>query len=403
MANYYEFIVPTGVIVPDTSTLLTDVQDEYKVTFGANLNVSASTPQGLLITTETLARAGVIANNAQLANQINPNEAGGVYLDALLALLNSRRTPASFTLVLCDLTGVPGTIIPSGSLAKNSATGELFALISQITLAVDGTGSGVFQAVNSGAVSAEANTVTAVFSAVLGWETVNNPTAGTPGTVTQSDEQAKNFRVVTLAGRSTALAEAMITAVNLVNGVTSATFRENVAPTTQVIDGVTMVGHSLYMCVDGGTDLDVATAMASKKSGGCAYNNGAGIPVSVPVTQPFSGQVMDILFDRPTPVPILVRATVKANAAIQDPVNTVRNAILDYVAGNLAGEPGLKIGTPVSCFELAGAINIESPTIFVQNLEISLFSPVNYSNNTIPISIFQRASITPSAISVILL
>lgn len=404
MANYYQFITDTGTIVPDTSTLLTDVQNEYKLAFGQNLNVSASTPQGLLITIETLARAGVIANNAQLANQINPNIAGGVFLDAILALMGSKRTPASYTLVTADLTGVPGTIIPSGSLAQNAATQELFALISQVTL--DGTGNAVgnFQAVNSGEISADVNTLTIVYSAVLGWETINNPAAAaTIGTDTQTDEQAKNFRIVTLAARSTSLAESMITNLFLTAAVNSLTFRENVSNVTQVIDGVTMVSHSLYACVDGGLDLDVANSMAAKKSGGCAYNNGAGIPVTVQVAVPFSGQVMNILFDRPTLIPILARATVKANTAIQDPVNTVKDAIMAYVNGQLAGEPGLTVGMPVSPFELAGAVNIAAPTIFVQNMEISLFSPVSYTNNTLSIQIFEKAFITRSSISVILL
>lgn len=403
MANYYQFIIDTGTIVPDTSTLLTDVQNEYKLAFGQNLNVSASTPQGLLITIETLARAGVIANNAQLANQINPNIAGGVFLDAILALMGSKRTPASYTLVTANLTGVPGTIIPSGSLAQNAATQELFALISQVVLDSGGNGIGNFQAVNSGEISADINTLTIAYSAVLGWETVNNPVAATViGTDTQTDEQAKNFRIVTLATYSSSLAESMITNLFLTAGVNSLTFRENVSDITMVIDGVTMISHSLYVCVDGGLDIDVANSMVAKKSGGCGYNNGAGIPVTVQVVVPFSGQIMNILFDRPTLIPILVRATVKANAAIQDPVNTVKDAIMAYVKGQLAGEPGLTVGTSISPFELAGAVNIQAPTIFVQNMEISLASPINYVNTTIPIQIYQKASITKSSIAVIL-
>ena len=36
-------------------------------------------------------------------------------------------------------------------------------------------------------------------------------------------------------------------------GVTSLTFQENVAATTQTINGISMVGHSIYACVQGGT------------------------------------------------------------------------------------------------------------------------------------------------------
>ena len=86
MTNVYDYVATTGVIVPDTAVIQTQVQDEYLAAFGSDLNISPSTPQGILITTETLARSSVADNNATLANQINPNESGGIFLDALLAL-----------------------------------------------------------------------------------------------------------------------------------------------------------------------------------------------------------------------------------------------------------------------------------------------------------------------------
>jgi len=163
-----------------------------------------------------------------------------------------------------------------------------------------------------------------------------------------------------------------------------------------------MIGHSIYACVDGGSNTDVANVLLNKKSGGCAYNNGAsGNPQSVSVTVPFSGQVMDILFDRPDIIQILVQVTVKNNSALQDITDLVKQAILDYAAGNINGDSGLQIGTSVSPFELAGAINIEQPSIFVTNLEIAYagMSPV-FGTSTLAISIFQKAQIMGSSISV---
>src|SRR4051794_38182998 len=93
----FQYINATGVILPDTSGLLSDVQDEYKAVFGADLVVTPDTPQGVLVSAETLARTQVVQNNAALANQINPSIAGGVFLDALLALTGMQRTPASPT------------------------------------------------------------------------------------------------------------------------------------------------------------------------------------------------------------------------------------------------------------------------------------------------------------------
>lgn len=399
----YKYINQTGVIVPDTSTLLTDVQNEYLAVFGTDLVTTPNTPGGLLIAAETLARANVLANNSQMANQINPNQSGGIFLDALLALLGSSRIAQTYTTVTANLTGVPGASIPAGSQAQNSVTLDIYTLQSTVVLNGSGLGTGIFKAVNPGPLAVAIGNLTIIVTGIVGWETITNPAAGTPGTYTQSDTQAKNFRLQTLAVQSSSLAEAIITALYLKAGATSVAFQENTFSTTQVINGVTMPPKSIYACVAGGSPTDIANALVSKKSGGCAYSNGAGTPISVSLTVPFSGQVMNILFDRPTQIGILVRATVKSNPSIQDPVNTVKKAIKDYVNGNLLGEPGFVIGESVSAFELAGAVNIEAPTIFVQNMEISLVSPIDYSNTTIPIEIFQQAFTNDSFISVVLI
>src|ERR1700753_1714778 len=113
----YQYILPTGTVVPDTSGLLSDVQSEYRAVFGADLIVTPDTPQGVLIAAEALARTEVVNNNAALANQINPNIAGGVFLDAIGFLTGIQRTAATSTVVPnVTLSGVPGTVIAAGTL-----------------------------------------------------------------------------------------------------------------------------------------------------------------------------------------------------------------------------------------------------------------------------------------------
>jgi len=223
------------------------------------------------------------------------------------------------------------------------------------------------------------------------------------GTTTESDSNAKIRRKFTLALQATNIAEAITSAVYKTAGVHSLFFRENNADVTQVIDGVTMIAHSIYLCVDGGSDLDVAQSINRTKGGGCSYNNGPGTAVSVPVTNQYSGQVVNVLFDRPLLVQILVRATVGINQAIEDPASAVRQAIVDYSNNMVPGTTGLIVGADVSCFELSGAVNRESPELFVQNMEISLVFPLSFSNNSIPIAGWQKAVIEQSSITVILI
>lgn len=403
MADVYNFIVPNGVITTDAEQIGLEVQQEYKDAFGEDLVVTPNTPQGVLITAETLARISVADNNASLANQINPNEAGGTFLDAILALTGSQRTPASSSTVIGQLTGVAGTFIPEGSQARESVNGELFQTTAAVTIGTGGTASVQFAAVNTGPIACDAGDLTQIVSDILGWETVTNAAAATLGQETQSDVAARLFRRNTLASQGSSLAGAIIAALYETEGVKSLTFRENVANAPDTIDDVLMAAHSMYACVDGGTDQAVAQAIMSKKSGGCNFSNGGSSnPVDEIVIVPFSEQSIHVLFDRPDIIQILVRATVKVNTSIQNPENAVKQAILDYAAGLLDGEAGLIVGQSVSSFELAGAVNREYPGIYVQNMEISLASPVSYGNAEIPIKIYEKATITESSITVII-
>src|ERR1700722_17271368 len=115
----YNYVTISGTIIPDTAQNRAAVIQEYKSAFGDDLITTANTPQGVLINMEVLSRDGIARNNATLANQINPNLAGGIYLDALLALTGSKRNKQTFSYTLANLTGEPFTNIPAGVTAKN--------------------------------------------------------------------------------------------------------------------------------------------------------------------------------------------------------------------------------------------------------------------------------------------
>lgn len=386
VADLYNYVVPTGLIVPDTTDPVTGIQAqvtaEYVAAFGLDLITSPNSPAGLLIVAETMARTAVIDNNAALANQINPFLAGGVYLDALMALTGVQRIPVQYSLVAATITGVPGTFLAAGSLAAETVNQQQFALVSSVTIPVGGIVSGQFQAVLPGAITCGAGDLTQIISNILGWETVTNPAAATVGAQAQPDLGARQLRVNALFAQGASLAGAIIANVELVPGVNSMTFLENVAATTQTIDGVTMISHSMYACVSGGTDLAVATAIAQKKSGGCSYNNGASSsPKSIPVTQPISGQIINVLFDRPDMIPVIATVTCMRGTAVTPDLNLSIQAACYNWAEGVNGIPGnLTVGANLTSFELAAAITAAIPGIYISNIQVSTASPVSYSN-----------------------
>lgn len=396
MANAYQYLTDSGVIVADTAVTREQVENEYKAAFGDDLDVSPETPQGVLITAETLARDAVIRNNAALANQINPNMAGGIFLDAILALTGTRRDPAERSTVTATLTGVAGTIVPAGVIAATT-DGDQFALTSTVILDSSGNASGNFQCLLFGPVLVPSGALNTIVSGVLGWESVTNTDAATPGRAEQSDEQARAFRRNALAIQGQSTAEAITSGLYATDNVKSLQFRENVTNATATIDGISLVAHSVWVCVDGGTDADVAATLLRKKSAGANWNGS----VTVNVTEAASGQVYPVKFERPTPVAVLAKVTIKAGASLADPISAVKDAVITYATGGEAAEPGFTVGTDVSAFEIAGAINRQYPAIFVVKCEVSLASSVAWSTDTIDLALDEIATITAGGVTVV--
>lgn len=396
----YENLTSAGVIVADTSDVLETVENEFRAALGDDLDVSPSTPQGLLIAAETAARQAVLRNNAALANQINPDIAGGIFLDAIAQLTRLDRDPATFTLIRSvTVTGQPSTLLPAGSRARVGVDGPEFVSVSGVEIPALGSAVVDFQAVESGATVVGVGELdTIVDGGALGWETVNNTLAGETGQAEQSDLSFRTLRRNTLALQGVSLAEAITSALYDVEGVRSLQFRENVTDAPQTIDGIDLDPHSVWACVDGGTDATVAAALLKNKSLGAAWNGAT----SVPVVEPASGQTYTVLFDRPDILDVQVRVTLSQGSATVNPGVAVPEAILAYANGDgeTFGEPGLGVGDSVSPFELASAVNILHPGLFVRKVEVALVGDP-WSTDELLIGLDEKASLTAGSITVV--
>ncbi|OTA14589.1 bacteriophage protein [Xenorhabdus vietnamensis] len=228
MADYH-YITRQGVMVPDTADLRREVENDFYAAFGQDIDLSPETPQGVLVTMETENRDAMVRNNAELANQINPDIAGGVFLDAIWALMGGSRFVATRSyLSNVEFGGVPETIIPKGAQAE-SVTGALFETISTLIIGKNGKTTGDMRAVLFGAVECKAGHLERVASSVLGWETVNNPTHAVVGRESESDISARRRRKQTLAKNTVSVGEAITSSLYALEGVNSLSFRENYA------------------------------------------------------------------------------------------------------------------------------------------------------------------------------
>lgn len=394
----YQYLTNAGVVIPDTGSILTEVENEFKAVFGDDLVVTPDTPQGVLIAAETAARKAVVNNNAALANQINPDVAGGAFLDAIWALMGGQRTVATRSTVYATLSGVPGAIISAGAQAKTTG-GDLFELIDLATIGQGGTVDAQFQSVEYGPIPCPAGALATIVDNVIGWETVSNSAAASLGSETQSDMSARRDRRNTLAFYGAALPEAIVSAVYSVPGVTSVAFRENITNLPQEIDGVTLKPHSIYVCADGGADGDVAGAILANKPLGAGMNGDS----LISVTEPVSGQKYNVQFQRPEYVPVLVRVTVRQGGSIADPRASVVDAILRFASGELTSDSMIGICDDVNPWELSGAINQAYPSIYVAMIEVKKAGGNDFQSSPLAIDLWQRAVFSEQSIQVLTL
>lgn len=396
MAEGYQYINDSGVIIADTDEVKSDVQTEWKDALGQDLILDDHTPQGQLIDAETLARTNVMRGCAQLANQINPNIAGGVWLDAICSWLDIYREPATHTLMAgCVLTGTANTLIPAGSRARTK-NGDVAESLAAIRLSSSGTGTVDFQIVETGPVSVPAGSLAVIVDTILGWETVTNPEAGVLGQDRQSDASLRTVRNQRLANNSISTREAIVSAMYGVSGLQSMQFRENISSLTATIDGVTMKPHSIWVCVYGGESTAIAEALLRCKTDGAAWNGST----TVNVKDSASGQTYPVQFQRATPVPLKIRVTANEGSSSADLTSAIITAITDYAAGEIDGEPGFVVGEDISPFEISGAINIQQPGIFVRKVEIGSSSS-DFSATVFAIAAGQIGTISEDNITVV--
>jgi uncharacterized phage protein gp47/JayE len=401
MANtVYQYIDNTGTILADTSTVLTDVQNEWRTAYGSDISVTPDTDQGKMIAAETSARVAVANNNAVVANQINPNFAGGIFLDAICALLGLTREPATFTIVPAVLSGQPLTIIPAGIQARGTSTGIIFTSSAQVQLDNSGNANVDFTCIQSGPVQCPENDLT-VLTSVLGWETITNSSATVIGQLEQSDDSLRALRNQALALQGISTPEAQASSLAAVPGVLSFKYQENYEDTPVTKNGILLKANSVWACVDGGSFTDVAMSLFTNKTDGAGWNGA----ITVPVTDPTTGSVYNIQLDVTTTVPLICQVTCRQGTSTDDLTTAIPNAVLAYQAGLVPGQPGFVTGLNASPFEISLACGSQIEGINIAQVKIAKLADGfgALSTNEVPILWTQKATITFSSITVVII
>lgn len=392
----YQFITDRGVIVPDTADSRERVIELFRSAFGNDIDTDPSTPSGLLITMFTEQRDAVARNNAALANQINPDIATGVFQDAIFGFTGGQRRPATRSIINgVTLTGDAGTIVPAGTIAR-TINGDQFQSVSQVTLNVMGTAKVDFIAIEYGPVECGAHELQTIATSVLGLIGIDNDTGAVVGRKAETDSQVRRRRRETLAIQSMSTPEAIRSRLGNIETVRSHQFLENYTDESVVKRGITLKPNSVWACVEGGTDAEIAAALHDSKTMGAGYNGA----VQYDIVDPRSLVPYPVAFDRPREVALLIRITVRASSL--DAQNLIPDLVMNYVNGELEGDVSFVVGVDVSPWEISGAINQQEPLISVQKVELSLVGSGVWSSNVYGLDIDQVARTQRSSITVVI-
>lgn len=396
----FSYITDTGTVTPDTADTRNLVVSEFRTALGSDLITDDETPEGVLINAETSARQSVAANNALLANQVNPDLAGGVFLDAIAALTGGTRRAATSSTVIATVAGQANTEIPAGSRAATTA-GDEFETVDVTTIPVSGSVETLFTAVNSGPVVAESGQLTRIVTQVLGWETVNNTLNAVPGQLQESDAELKTRRRRELALQARSVTEAIMARVSAVSGVKSLQIRENPEGAPATIDGLALPPHSVWVAVEGGASADIAQALLESKTAGAAWHGSE----KLAVVDRFSQQSQDVSFSRFTEVPITIRLMVRTTTAGESATTAIRNTVLEWSLGQIEGFKGLPGGQDVLPFDISAVIVSRNTGQLVESVEVARVpesgNPV-YQTKSLTIGITEIARVVAGRIVVVL-
>ena len=389
----YDYIKETGVIVADTSTIKDEVEAEYKSDFGDDFVIDDTSPQGVMANAEVIQRRGLMEQCAEIANQINPDFSTGTHLDSIwsltAAITGVRRTKEKTTIAGVSLTGVSGEVVDAGTVLL---AGDVeFATASDVTL-TSGTVTVDVASVEYGdfiVAIGELNSIKQ--GAPFGLETVNNTSASVAGRLDEKDPASRLRRKDTLALQGVGTTPAIKSALNNVAGVKSISYLENKTKADATIDGIFLLANSIYVCVDGGIDLDIAEALHKSKGGGSAYNGSETVVYR---------QDHTVTFDRPTELQRWIRVTIKPTT-VTNPSAVIKAAAVDYASGNIAGENGFVVGSDVSPFEIAAAINSVSSGLFISLVEVSA-DGTTYQSSVMSTDLDEVARTSSSQVSVVI-
>jgi len=332
----------TGMSADDTATIRQSIVDDWNAVFSdetATLNTESESPAGQIIDSEAVLVTAKDSEFLELANQFNPKTASGIFQDAIGAIYFMARKVAQPTVVTCQLTGLYGTTIPAGSMIQND-DGIKLTSVGVVTIGADGTAEVEFQTVDAGPITIAAETCNKIITVIAGWDTVTNASAGVPGQLIETRQEFEKRRALSVANNSHGSRLSLQSSLAALDGVVDCLVLENKTNETITKQGVSLISHSVAICIYGGSNDDIAETIYNKLDAGCGTNGST----SVTYTDA-DGTVNTYQIVRPTATDIYISVEINQTSTTPSTIiNDIKNAVYNDFYGQDANSGNTRRG-----------------------------------------------------------
>lgn len=227
--------------------------------------------------------------------------------------------------------GIDGTFIPKGSRIRNTEDGLMWATNNAVTIQ-NGSVDVAVTCVVDGAIQASANKLTQIVDVVGGWTSVTNKASAVVGYDEESTKDLRIRRNKSVAKPGSNQVDSLYGEIANVDDVKFLKIYEN---KESAPDSNGLSSHSVAIYVEGGTNENVAKAIAGDMSIGTGHNkntNLGGTKVTMKTKTP-KGRDTEVTFFRPTHVDVYVEVEM-VDGSDQD-VDLIKQAIVEYSKGTL--------------------------------------------------------------------
>ncbi|WP_288074685.1 baseplate J/gp47 family protein [Pseudomonas sp.] len=376
----------SGISAPTYAEVLTNLQQQYRSIYGADIYLGNDSQDGQFLGVLALAISDANAAIIAAYNSFSPATAQGNGLSSNVKINGIARAVPTNSQSDLLITGQAGTVITNG-VAKDD-NGNQWALPASVTIPVGGSITVTATCATAGDVSASAGQITQIATPTRGWQSVTNPSAASPGAAVETDAALRVRQATSVALPSRTVLEGIVGAVANLAGVTRYAAYENDSGTA---DSNGIPGHSISLVVEGGDAQAIAEAIAAKKTPG----SGTYGTTSETVLDIY-GRPMAIRFYRPAGRAIDVAIAVKALAGYSTNVgSSIQQAVSDYINGVAIG------GGPSGSVEWADAITVANSVGGGQTYKITaltLTGPGGAGSPDVPLAFNQVATCAPASV-----